>query len=414
MKKLMMMLCALAVMAACSHDDSNNGDNRPAAMTDGRVVLVYMAAENSLSPQVAVSLEQMKAASSLIGSGNTLLVYVDRSEPRELPWMARIADGRVTDSVSLKDMNISQKNELASDPQVMERVISYAVSHYPAKRDYGLVLWGHSSGWLVDPDSVVVTRAFGVDNGQNSHSNIGKWINMPTLARVLCKNPAHWKFIFADCCNFMCLESLYELRSVTDYIIGSPAEIPSVGAPYKTVVPAMFNAADDFYRGIADCYYAQQVYGRSLPMSVVNTSQLSAVAQATRTVLSDIRSRLGGGYADMTGLIHYYNTGATFNTDYNIFYDAGDFVRKYAQGTASQSWFQALDRAVVYKLFVPSWNTGKQWAAFYNDFTATEDRYHGVSMFVAQSPEKGSYARYNSTIRNLQWYKAAGLNTIGW
>ena len=144
MKKLLVMLFALAAFAACSSDNdssSNSDDSRPATMTDGRTVLVYMAAENSLSPHVANSLQQMKAGSRLIGNGNTLLVYVDRSEPTELPWLARISDGKVTDSVSIADMGISKQNEYASDPQVMEDVMKYAYGHYPAKRDYGLVLW---------------------------------------------------------------------------------------------------------------------------------------------------------------------------------------------------------------------------------------------------------------------------------
>ncbi len=412
-----MMLCTLAALTACSSNDSSSDDNRPSAMTDGRTVLVYMAAENSLSPQVASTLDEMKTGSRLIGSNNTLLVYVDRSvedQSAELPWMARIMDGRLTDSVSIADMGISQKNELSSDPAVMQRVISYAVSHYPAKRDYGLILWGHSTGWLINADSVAVNRAYGVDNGQNSRSDVGRWMNLPTLAYVLGKQPAHWKFIFADCCNFMCLESLYELRSVTDLIIGSPAEIPSVGAPYQTVVPALFSAADDFYRSVVDNYHAQLSNGRTLPLSVVKTSEMAAVAQATRSVLSSINTSLGGRYADLSGLIHYYNTGSTFKADYNILYDAGDFVKKYAQASDYQSWRQALERAVVYKKFTATWNTSSPWPLFYVDFTATEDRYHGVSMYIAQDPEKGSYARYNADIKKMKWYTAAGLSAIGW
>lgn len=413
MKKLLTIVCTLAAMAACSSDDGSNENIHPAVMAEGRTVLVYMSAENSLSPHVTNCLEQMKTGGRLIGNSNVLLVYVDRSEPSELPWLARISDGKVTDSISIADMGISQKNEYASDPQVFEDVLKYAFSHYPAKRDYGLVLWGHSTGWLIAPDTVAYTRAYGVDNGRNDRSNVGKWMNLPTLARVLGKQP-HLKFILADCCNFMCLESLYELRNVADYIIGSPAEIPSVGAPYQTVLPAMFSAADDFYRTIADNYHAQQVSGRTLPLSVVRTSEMAAVAQATRSVLTGIKNGLGDNYADLTGLIHYYNTGAIFNTDDNIFYDAGDFVRKYAQDTDYQTWRQALNRAVVCKNYAATWNTDKTWALFYTDFTATEDRYHGVSMFVAQDPKRGSYARYHTTIRQMQWYTAAGLNTIGW
>ena len=407
MKKLMMMLCTLAAMTACSSDDSgdDSSGDRQAVMTEGRTVLVYMAAENSLSPQVPHSLQQLKTGSRLIGSGNTLLVYVDRSEPQELPWMARISDGQVVDSVSIADMGISQKNEYASDPQVMEQVMRYAFGHYPARGDYGLVLWGHSTGWLMAADTLAVTRAYGVDNGHNDRSSGGKWMNLPTLARVLGRLP-HLKFILADCCNFMCLESLYELRSVADYVIGSPAEIPSVGAPYQTVVPAMFSAADDFYRGVADTYYAQLVSGYTVPLSVVKSSEMTGVAQATRNVLRAMNVSFGGQYADMTGLIHYYNEGSVFSADNNIFYDAGDFVKKFATTSDYQMWHQALERAVIYKKFAARWNTDRHWTGFYADFTATEEREHGVSLFVPQDPSKGNYTFYNSNVKKLTWYAA--------
>ena len=247
MKKLLMMICLAAALAACGSDD----DEAFAPQSVERTVVVYMSGENSLTSYVNGDLNEMKEGSRLIGPGSALLVYVDKSSKKELPWLARIRDGQVTDSVSLSDMGINDADALSSDPHVFEDVLQYAVRHYPATRDYGLVLWGHSSGWLVK-DSVPYTRAYGVDNGRNDvSSNDGKWLNLPTMARVLQKLP-HFKFIFADCCNFMCLESLYELRNVADYIIGSPAEIPAEGAPYSKMLPAMFQQDDNFYTAIGD------------------------------------------------------------------------------------------------------------------------------------------------------------------
>jgi hypothetical protein len=131
-------------------------------------------------------------------------------------------------------------------------------------------------------------------------------------------------------------------------------------------------------------------------------------------VLTDIKGSLGDNYADLTGLIHYYNTGAIFNADHNIFYDAGDFVKKYASTANYQTWRQALQRAVVSRNYAATWNTDKLWSAFYTDFTATEDRCHGVSMYVAQDPARSNYGRYAKSIKQMQWYTAAGLDTIGW
>jgi hypothetical protein len=51
------------------------------------------------------------------------------------------------------------------------------------------------------------------------------------------KSLVHLKYIMFDCCNMMCLENLYELRSVADYIIGSPAEIPTAVLPTTRSCP---------------------------------------------------------------------------------------------------------------------------------------------------------------------------------
>ncbi|MBQ3362126.1 MAG: hypothetical protein IJG46_08335, partial [Prevotella sp.] len=228
-----------------------------------------------------------------------------------------------------------------------------------------------------------------------------KWMNVPTLERVLATAP-HLKFLMADCCNFMCLETLYQLRKVTDYIIGSPAEIPGVGAPYDTVIPALFSTADDFYRQVVDNYTNQ-------PLAVVKTSQMETLAAATRTVLRSIDQTLGGGYADLSGLIHYYNMNSSgFRPEYNIFYDAGDYVKRYASDAEYQSWLQAFEQAVVYCQYTDMWTTDKSWYTYYSDFQMSKDRYHGVSMFIPQDPSKGYYATYNENVKKLAWYAAVG------
>lgn len=396
MKQLMMMFALVTALTACSSDD---GDDAP--QTINRTVLVYMAAENSLSNYTYSDLREMKEGSRHIAGGDALLVYVDRSVTTELPWLARFRNGELTDSVSLKDMGISTKNEYAGNPDIMQQVLRYAFDRYPATQSYGLVLWGHSDGWLIAADSIAPRRAYGVDNGQKSTSDIGKWMNVPTLERVLATAP-HLKFLMADCCNFMCLETLYQLRKVTDYIIGSPAEIPGVGAPYDTVIPALFGTADDFYRQVVDNYTNQ-------PLAVVKTSQMETLAAATRTVLRSIDQTLGGGYPDLSGLIHYYNMNSSgFRPEYNIFYDAGDYVKRFATTAEYQTWLQAFEQTVVYRQYTDMWTTDKSWDTYYSDFQMSKDRYHGVSMFIPQDPSKGYYATYNENVKKLAWYAAVG------
>ena len=235
-------------------------------------------------------------------------------------WVARIKNGAVTDSVSLSDLGIrsSDGQNRASDPEVMEGVIHYAFSHYPATcGNYGLVIEGHGSGWLMKPEvERSRSRAAGVDFGNDSYSGDGRWINVPTMASILKRMP-HLKFIMTDCCNMMCLENLYELRSVCDYMIGSPAF-------YSNIITKYYNATRGY-----------------LPLTAVKTSEMDNVARATRTAL-----------------------------------------RTFAPADVYQQWSQVLNRAVADQRESARWATDKPWSMKYADFSASEEKMHGVSMFV--------------------------------
>ena len=400
---------------ACSSDDdmlmtakSSETMNFNQYAAAERTVLVYLAGKNNLSQLLQTNLEQMKAGSRRIGN-NTLLVFVRRDIQGEKPWLARISNGELTDSVSLDDMGIGTSNIQACNPELMEQVLRYAYSHYPAS-DYGLVLGGHSTGWLIEQEPSN-TRAFGVDNGDGyTYSSKNKrWINVPTIAQVLERVP-HLKFIFADCCNFMCLETMYELRHATDYIIGSPAEIPAEGAPYEQIIPSLFEK-NTFYSSIIDIYHRTR--NGEVPLSAVKTSAMDQLASATRYALDMVQEKIGNGYADTQGLIHYGYSGSSiqFHQEYNLFYDAGDFFRSHLSESDYQQWKQALDEAVVEKRFAKQWRTCMMWRYTYSDFEMTEEKYHGVSMYIPQDPntEYGKYyVRNNEDIKQLKWYQSVG------
>lgn len=404
-------MMVVVMMTACSSNDDafepvqpSPKDHESRTVAQAKTVLVYMAGRNDLAGIVNVDLNEMKQGSKRLGNNDNLLVFVRRDKSEQLPWLARIKNGVVTDSVSLSDMGITSSDgeNRASDPVVMDGVMHYAFSHYPAADgNYGLVLWGHGSGWLMDNEvKRVNSRAFGVDKGEYGRA---LWMNIPTMANILRGMP-HLKFIMADCCNFMCLEVLYELRNVTDYIIGSPAEIPDQGAPYDEIVPDMF-ADGRFYTSIIDKYY-KSVNGY-LPLTAVQSSQMEQLAQATHQAMQAVQSNLNGDYADMTGLIHYYHTDIDneFHPEYNIFYDAGDFFLTHAPQDAYQQWKQALDQTIVEHRNATIWSTDKPWSMKYSDFTVTDQKMHGVSMFVEQNPAKGHYAKYNEDIKKMAWWQ---------
>lgn len=421
MKKIFFVIIAVAALTSCHKDKEDNDEEKA-----GRTVVVYMAAENnlgfdkfggSINRYANDDIKEMKQGVKTIGN-NHLVLYVDKpmDDVAELddrtPYMLHFWKGELKDSIPMEE-------SLTSDPAIFEKVLRQAFTKYPAE-SYGLVLWGHSTGWLINNDSVKYTsmsrkKAYGGDTGNNTYTTAGKtWMNVPSMAKVLSRMP-HLTFIFADCCNFMCLESLYELRNVADYIIGSPAEIPACGAPYQTITPSLFepvtltNGVPQYAQSIVDKYYAQRASGYDLPLSVVKTSEMENMASATRTVLKTFCDQFQGEdtYPDVEGLIHYY-----YQSVYEQeFYDANDFMLHYAATADYEAWKTALDRAVIYKKMATKWMTDRTWPVYYVDFEMTEERYGGVSMFV---PKYLMRTTDNIRIQQMGWYYAAGYADIGW
>lgn len=398
--------------ASCSK--SKNEEPDPIETQARRTVIVYMAANHpgnsDLASYVAGDFQQMLEGSASMPSDGNLILYIDRTGSQG-PCIVSIKNEKA-DTIS-----VATENTYSSDPTVMIDVLSSIMDEYPAD-DYGLVLWGHADGWLIE-DSIEasqtktrsftttqadkpIRKAFGVDNK--------KWMNIPTLANVLSTLPNKFKYIFADCCCFQSVESAYELRNVADYIIGSPAEIPGVGAPYNTVVPALFDYTDTFYKSIVDAY-AEQVlkdnYGQTYkePLSVIKTSEMENLAQATAPLLKVVAEK--GGVNQYDEIAYYFSSSISqYPYFYKLLYDMQDLFMNYVDdANLYANWKTAFDQAVVYKNFANPWVTSNY--VDFDDFTLTESNYGGVSIFI---PASYYPSIYNIGIKKMAWYYATGMD----
>lgn len=414
MRSYLLILCTILTLVGCKKDD----DDSPQHFD--RTVLIYVAAENNLAPYLNYEMEEIAEGSKGLGN-NALVIYVDDTTPKS--YIMRMENGEKKDICTLDD-------NLSSDPKTMRYIINYTKEHFPAD-EYGMVLWGHASGWELG-DSVAASRqmkAYGIDTGNNTLDIVGKWMNMYTLANTLKEWGQPLRFIFADCCQFQCVESAYELRATTDYIIGSPAEIPGVGAPYNLIIKHFFSNDEDFYEKIVDDYFAQLSYGYTgrarTPLSVIKTSALPQLTEATYKALQTFLPMSEGEYPDMSDLIYY--RGNKSNTASSTMYDMNDFMLHKTDSATYANWKKAFDDVVVYKKHPAP---GDGWMTNELPYNTpvfsymTDERYGGVSMFVPQNrsgswylPHKTNNVQfdgYNADIKKTSWYWATRLNELGW
>ena len=404
MRHLLTIISAILLFTACSKDDDNGPDPVSPAQ---RTVIVYMVGENSLNPYMQSDINEMLQGRKKVAASENLVIYVDKLSKTEMPFIAK-----VTNEGKLDTLYRYEQDFYSSDPDYMVDVLDRIYQMCPATEDYGLVLWSHSSGWLIESDSVVTHRAYGIDSGNNELTTYyderskdyvykGKWLNIPSMRETFKILPFKWKFIICDCCNMMNVEDGYELREVTDYLMGSPAEIPGYGAPYETIVPALFLHTENFYQAVIDAY--------------ADTSEIGALAEATRPLLPRINEYVNNETNLMAGHIYYNNTYVDGRRKH-IMFDVREVVRKAFANEPSKydNWYQVFQRAVPYNRMAESWQTSSSININFRDFTVTEDTFSGVSMFFPMEQYGTAEWSCNETLKKLGWYYAVGWSEVGW
>ena len=423
MNRFIALLSSLLLLVACSPDEVSDAEQQDAE----RTVLVYMAAENNLSGYADSDLDEMKRGSMNLDNRQNLIVYIDKAEANP-PYLVRIKEGQLVDSVAFEE-------SLTADPAVMERVIRYTREKYHAK-SYGLVLWGHANGWIVKTDTVAYDgrRAYGGDTGDNIRSKVGTyWMNIPSMARAIASGMGNDRlhFILADCCCMGDIETAYELRQVTDYLIASPAEIPDRGAPYHLILPDLFSNSPTFYQSVVDTYfdhymdmfkvnpysyfnqYNGDLAGYSFPIVVIRSAALEPLARATAQLLSTIPEKLSvGGNFSFDGALSY----AYDNSVGHLYgYDICDVLRRNTVETDFQAWKTVYSQAVAYSRFSARWLTMYAFLAkeMYK-LNPTADDCGVVSMFIPNERYKATNPNLNTVIQQFQWNTVIRWQQYGW
>lgn len=397
----------LMCLTACHDDDDNGG--KTDSQTTSRTVLIYMSGENNLASYGFLhdDLQEIIKGSRYLADDQRLFVFIDSLNGKNArnPYIMEVHGGEAA-------LVYEFDNDFyASDPTRFKAILQMVFS--TARADsYGLVLWGHASGWAVSSDTIATareaTRAYGQDGT--------KWMNITQMAKALEGLPK-LEFIFADCCNMMCAEVGYELRNATNYLIGSPAEIPGDGAPYHLIIPQLYQSdSEQMYRDVIDTYF--EYYGNayySVPLSVIDTRYIDQLARATGAVLDEFTDGYPQypAYPDLTAdSIAYY-----WHYDVPIMYDMRAFIKTHVNDDVFQQWDK------VYQQAVPYYRMSMEWMTIYtpldyafNTFSQDISRYGCVSMFIPMNTStyfNGSF-HYNKTFNYYGWNRLIDWSRFGW
>lgn len=365
----MLMLWLSALMAGC-----HSSSDEPEPPLPHRSVLVYMVASNNLESYAAMDVEEMKAAAKAGGvNGGHLIVYhISKSDAPRL--------FEVTPEGNLELIKEYDRSQLSVSASRMEEVIADFKQAAPA-RDYGMELWSHGSGWLVDgiDDAPVAPASFGQDGSSK--------MNVSSLASVL--EGKGFSFLYFDCCYMGSVEVLYELRRCAPYIVGSPSELPVYGMDYTANVPCFFASGEaDLEQAVKNTYeYYQgqeEAKWRTCTISLVKTSELDRLASAARDIFASAPWPAVSDYQPQR-----YMSGRCYH------YDLRDYCQDIA---ADEALVARLDEALAATV-VCEYATDYLWRGLLGEIKILH--HCGISSFVPTNAGNVTLQGYDT----LPWYR---------
>ena len=394
MKRTLFLILAALCLCACDHDEQ--------MAKDRQTVLVYFVGNNSLSNDGIRDLATIKDnwLPTTRGSDKVLLVY--HHFKGETPVLVRLSRDRRGNVVEER-IRVYPDGTNSADAQTLTAVLADAEDAWPTVH-HGIILWSHGSGFLPpgyyshpkeqgrrllqkeeDPYAFMVKAG---DDAKSFGEDDAREMDLLDLTKVLSK--FHYDFVAFDCCLMANVELAYEMRNICDYLIFSPTEILTDGFPYKMVMQALFNqpteaALRSVAQGYMEHYRSQTGIYRSATISVVNTYNLPALAEACRPVFHNHQDEIL--FLDRSRVQRY------FRNDKHWYYDIDDFMQQVATDDEYITFNRALNQAVIYR----------DATEYFLDIPITH--YSGLSIYIPRT----EYTILNDYYKKLAWNQATGL-----
>ena len=299
--------------------------------------------------------------------------------------------------------------------QMLSQILQDMAHRAPAK-EYGLYIGSHGKGWI--------PKSSGSSSGSSTYSTFSAeqleaiWTPAPgaimvrhigdtsstqidttELAAAIRSTNIHLDYIVFDACYMANVESAYDLRDVTDYILGSPCEIIASGMPYNEILPIMVSASplldrlNSSAKAFVDYYKVNREGAYSSACSaVIDCRTLDALAEITKRVNGSL-NRID------PNTVQAYDGISLSKNPTHIFFDFEDYVIKACSDSALAAEFSA-----QYYRTVTGLHHTKTFYSAYNNKANPIDYYSGLTTSAPIMWHKMS--AYVSEWKECAWYKA--------
>lgn len=395
--------------------------------SDRKVLILYSVGENNIATELKRDIDELIRYTSLHTNdeqADAILIYTGG---RILYPYRNLYGQTIVDT--LKTFPYEKKFALAN---TMNEVLNYVKDNFPAD-EYGMIFSSHATGYLPagyysnskvyeqqgnspryrkadicsHPESVPfkekehipgtpMTRSIGqAISGREAYE-----MQIEDFAQAI---PMKLKYIVFDCCLVSGIETAYQLRDKTEYIVASPAEVLADGMDYKSMVRFLHNRPYADLKGLCSNYFEHynRLEGayRSATIALTDCSALEELASVCRNLFEKYRNNLDSISPD--DVQQYYSY------DYHWFYDLLSIVENLGCTSEEMDEFKAaLDRCVIYKAATETFLASRPDNPYPGFVIST---YCGLSMYLPA--HQGAYGNsyLESYYRELAWNKATAL-----
>ncbi|MGL4852141.1 MAG: clostripain-related cysteine peptidase [Phocaeicola sp.] len=405
MSRFPVLFLGLLLLVSCS--DRKEIPSPPVEAGADRTLLAYFVANNDLESALRTNVVAMCQGLATMDTPCELLIYWDGVEGKTYwPTTSLLryrtdGDGTINGQILTDENSIlaaaqivkEYPSQLASDKEVVMRVVQDMIHISPSSSYYGLVFGSHGSGWLKHINGAN-SRALGPD-GVYANS-----ITIPDLADALQSAGTKFDFILLDACMMASAEVLYDIRKVANYGIASVLDVPGPGFPYDKMLKELMEFSSSGYEKACQVYidFYTAATERSIRYGTMSLIDCSEMENLSILVEEQIEANLDKiSTYDHSNLQFYGRSGFKL-----ISADLLQFIRLLNDGIVPEQFQDQFDRTVLYADYVK--NPGNSMYAI------DGSNYCGMGMYLPMLTK----LYWNEYFQTLDWYKDAGWSAVTW
>lgn len=351
-------------------------------------ILVYMAADNNLEASAIEDLCEMEM-SNLDTGRVSVFVLLDRNEAYDTSngdWagtkLLRLSTGKISENrfiqseeIECKELGLKPGTEVELDmssPYVLADTISYLHKRYPAE-NYGLIMWGHGTGWRNDglnqqnECSTGGYKGFAFDETSHTYMTLRQFGN--ALKAGL--NGKKFDFVGFDTCFGAELEVMYEIRNYTKYAMGSEGLVMNSGWNYKSFLNSI--QKDDGKSALSICLGLSEKFKEwyettsASSFTVINMENMESYFDCFDKYMACVADLITTrGTRDKVMGVLYSNPGNTAekytygSQSSDVYLDVNSMIRvldEYFSTSSTLKKASSMFNLVEHSVIVDSWNS---------------------------------------------------------